>query len=246
MSTNSITLKLEIGALLTVIYALLSLLSQQFQLLPGVVGLGAMYMLPIVYGLLFGRTGAFACALGGVFADVASGAFSPLSLGGFLGAYTAALLPYRIWQGMRSEREENFILGTPRTNIMFLVLAFTAAVPPALVLPLFADRFGLAPYTLAFSRTALTSVAFSLLGGFILYKYFSPRFLEGKNHDLWLQIKDVKTSTRPLSVALLRLTFTAMFLGLGFWAMMEPTMGQEVIMYPMGGLALVILLLVNW
>lgn len=246
MEKNNTMLKLEIGALLTVIYAVLAVISNQFMFVPGVVGLRLMNILPIGAGLLFGRVGAFACALGSLFGDVGSGMLSPLSLGGFLGAYGAAYVPYRIWQGMRSEREENIILGATRTNTMFLVLALIAAIPPSIVTPLFADRFAVAAYTTAFIPLAIQNVLMSMVFGTILYKYMAPRFLVGVNHELWLLVKDNKTSTKPLSVALLRLSMTALFIAIGFTAILEPTMGQEIIMYTMGILSVVILVLANW
>lgn len=239
-------MKLEFGALLTVTYAILKLISNQYFFVPEVVGIRIMNILPVAFGLLFGKVGAFSCALGSLFGDVGSGYLTTLSLGGFLGTYGAAYLPYRIWQGMRSEREENIILGTRRTEIMFCVLALTSAVPQSIVLPLFADRFGIAPYTTAFGPLAIQNILFSIIGGFLVYKAIAPRFLSGANHDLWLMVRDHKGATKRLSSALLRLALTALFIGGAFSAIMEPAMGQEVIMYVMGVLSVAILVLVNW
>jgi energy-coupling factor transport system substrate-specific component len=246
MGSKNIGLKLEIGALLTVIYALLELASDQFMFIPGVVGLRLMNALPIGYGLLFGRLGACACALGTILGQVSTNNLNALTVGASLGAFGAAFVPFRIWQGLRSDREPEIVLADARTFIMFAVLAVTAAVPPAVFISVFADKLAMAPFVKTFSWILLQNIAASVILGGLVYKFLSPRFLYGINNNLWLLVKDTKTATRRLSIALLRLTLTALCIGLLLTVVMSAEMNQDVIIYTMGILGVVILTLANW
>lgn len=242
-NTENLGKKLEMGALLAVIYAILAGISTQLVIIPGVTGYRIMDMLPIVYGMLFGNIGAFACGVGVLFAEAFANQLSFVSFGAFLGAYGAAYIPFRVWQGMKSSREPVLVLESSRTYTMFIVLAVLAAVPQALVIPLLADRMGMVPYTKAFSVIIVNSLVFSVVGGTILYKLFSLRFLEGTSHELWLLVRDTKTSTKRLSVALLRLTLTALCVGLAFMAILPQEFGQSIVVYVMGGFSVVLLVL---
>ena len=246
MGSNRFSLKLEIGALLTVIYALLELLSNQFVIIPDVVGLRLMAALPIGYGLLFGRVGACACAIGTIFGQVSTNHLTSLTIGASLGAFGAAYVPFRIWQGMKSDREPQIVLVDTRTFIMFGILAVTAAVPPAIFISLFADKLAMAPFVKVYGWVLLPGLLVSVLLGGLLYKFFAPRFLIGVNHDLWLVVKDEKTATKRLSIALLRITITAMCVGLLFVAVMSADFNQDVIIYTMGALGVAVLALANW
>lgn len=242
---GNIGLKLKMGALLTVIYAVLAGISTQLVIIPGVTGYRIMDALPIVYGLLFGNIGAFACGIGVLFADAFANNLSFVSFGAFLGAYGAAYIPFRVWQGMKSDREPVIILESTRTLIMFVLLAILAAVPQAMVIPLLTDRLAIAPYTKVFPVILINSLVFSVVGGTLIYKFFSLRFLEGTSHELWLLVRDTKTATRRLSTALLRLTLTGAFIGLGFTVLLPPEFNQDIIMYVMGILSLVLLILIR-
>jgi len=244
MERNKLSLRLEIGALLTIIYAFLELISNQYMFIPGVVGLRLMNALPIGYGLLFGRVGACACALGTIFGQASQ--LDAMTIGSSLGAFGAAYVPFRIWQGLRSDREPEIILADVRTGIMFAVLAVCAAVPPAVFIAIFADKLALAPFVQTYGIVLLQAVLASVVLGGLLYKVFSPRFLIGINHDLWLLIKDEKTATRRLSIALLRITITAMCVGMLFVAVMSAEFNQDVIIYTMAILGVAILTLANW
>ncbi len=228
---------------MTVIYAVLAGISSQLVLIPGVTGYRLMDALPIVYGLLFGSIGAFACGVGVLFADAFANNLSYVSFVAFLGAYGAAYIPFRVWQGMKSEREPVIILESARTLIMFIVLAILAAIPQAVVIPLLTDRMGIAPYTSVFPVILLNSLFFSVVGGTLLYKIFSLRFLEGTSHELWLLVRDEKTTTRILAVSLLRITLTGAFVGVAFAVLLPPEFDQNVIMYVMGAFSLVLLVM---
>ncbi|MCH3915657.1 MAG: hypothetical protein LKJ99_01685 [Acidaminococcaceae bacterium] len=243
MSGENIGLKIKIGALLTVIYAVLAGISSQLVIIPGVTGYRLMDALPIVYGLLFGSTGAFACGVGVLFADAFANNLSYVSFVAFLGAYGAAYIPFRVWQGMKSEREPVIILESTRTLTMFIVLAVLAAIPQAMVIPLLTDRMGIAPYTSVYYVILLNSLFFSVVGGTLLYKFFSLRFLEGTSHQLWLMVRDTKTTTKILATSLLRITLTGAFVGVAFTVLLPQEFGQNIIIYVMGIISLVLLIL---
>ena len=246
MGSKNFSLKLEIGALLAIIYALLEIVSAQYMFIPGVVGLRLMNALPVGYGLLFGRLGACACAIGTLLGQASTGNLNALTIGASLGAFGAAYVPFRIWLGLRSDREPEIFLGETRTYIMFIILAVSAAVPPAVFVSVFADKLSMAPFVQVYGLVLGQGLLASVVLGTLLYKFLAPRFLVGCNHDLWLVVKDEKTATRRLSVALLRITVTAMCIGMLFVAVMSAEFNQDIIIYTMGIFGVVVLTLANW
>ena len=103
--------RVKTGIVLFLLYGLLFALSQLVQVVPGLSGLRLQAMLSVPYGLIFGRTGAIAAALGAAAAMAVTGGnpnFIPIE---FLGALLSAYLPFRIWQGMRSPQEKNQLKG---------------------------------------------------------------------------------------------------------------------------------------
>ena len=237
--------KFKIGIWLTLVFALVVLASNKIVLIPGITGIRPADALPIVYGLLFGQVGAFACGVGAVLGDVAGGTANAVTVSKFLGAFAAASIPYRVWQGMSSSREPQLIVKDTRTGVMFFILALLSAVPGSIMLPLFADHLGIVAYTEAFGKIIVNAVVFAVVLGGIIYKYVAPKCIEGDWQKFWLAAKDTKSTTRGMSIAILRITLTALFIGVGFKFLMPAEMGQTIVMYVMGILSLVLLVLIR-
>lgn len=80
--------------------------------------------LPPVAGMIFGPTGALACGVGNVIADL-FGTFNATSLLGLFGNFAAAYLPYRMWH-IYSDEEPN--LHKNGNILKYVLICFTAAL----------------------------------------------------------------------------------------------------------------------
>ena len=68
---------------------------------------------------------------------------------------------------------------------------------------------------------------------------FSPR----GGIKWWEAVRDDKWTSHLLSVALLRISLTALAVGAGFCLIFPPQLGEPVVLYVSGGLAAVLLIL---
>lgn len=80
--------------------------------------------LPPIAGMMFGPTGAVACGIGNVIADL-FGTFNATSLLGLFGNFAAAYLPYRMWH-IYSDEAPN--LHKNRNILKYVLICFTAAL----------------------------------------------------------------------------------------------------------------------
>lgn len=83
-------------------FLLLGISFKAMVLVEGLTEVRPVNAVPPVAGLLWGFTGAAACGLGNLLADMA-GTFSEASILGIIGNFAAAWLPYRLWYLYRKE-----------------------------------------------------------------------------------------------------------------------------------------------
>ncbi|MBD5559575.1 MAG: QueT transporter family protein [Clostridia bacterium] len=140
-------------AVSTAAFALVSLFCSDFTLIPGYSSVRPVNGLPVTLGLLFGPAGAFGCAAGNVIGDVCRHELNWASIGGAVGNFLFAWIPYRLWyvREYRVGRVLPNIFSWQRLGAFCLLSALGAAVC-ALVVSLsivlvsgdpFWDTFGL-------------------------------------------------------------------------------------------------------
>ena len=83
-------------ALSAAIYAALLIPFKGIPLVPGFIEIRPANAFPVVFGLLFGPAGAWGAAIGNLIGDF-FGTLSLGSIGGFVGNFFLALLPYKMW-----------------------------------------------------------------------------------------------------------------------------------------------------
>ncbi len=84
-------------------FAILGVLFKVMTLVPGYTEVRPANSIPTVSGLLFGRIGAAACALGNTIADL-FGTFDLKTLLGAAGNFLAAYIPYRMWYALYNKK----------------------------------------------------------------------------------------------------------------------------------------------
>lgn len=82
----------------TAAFALVSLLCADFTLIPGYSNVRPVNGLPVTMGLMYGPAGAFGCAAGNVIGDACRGELGWASIGGAVGNFLFAWIPYKWWE----------------------------------------------------------------------------------------------------------------------------------------------------
>jgi energy-coupling factor transport system substrate-specific component len=235
--------RVKVSILLIAVYTVVMAAGDLFFLLPGISGLHLTALFSLSYGMIFGRLGAFAAGTGALLGRLLTGGVQALFPFVFLTEFLAAYLPFRIWQGMRSEQEPVLLVYDSRTRIMALILSITSATPVALSMAFATDLFHILPFGVAYFPILLPTLTFSIVGGQTVFSYLGQFFFRGKGQPLWESVRDDKWTAELLSVALLRINLIALAVGAGLCLIFPPNIGNPTVVYTTGGLSLVLLLL---
>ncbi len=150
-----------VRAVLTIDFALLT---------PEVMGMGAANLLPMLFGLLFGPTGAWGVAIGHLIGDL--GALTWKSLFDFVGIFLLGYLPYTMWTtlkpiagGQREPAAKNW-----RSWVLYILIALISSVASSVVVTTWLEVLGFVPYTVLLVILIIVSVISalgSLMGGIL-------------------------------------------------------------------------------
>lgn len=235
--------RLKTGIVLILLYTIVFAISETVQIIPGLSGLRLAGMLSVPYGLIFGRLGAISAALGAALGMVVTGGnpnFIPIEL---LGALLSAYIPFRVWQGMRSPQEPYLCVEDERTFMMYFVLSLLGTVPMAVFPAVGGDLYKIIPFPASYPKMFLANLVCTVIGGFIVYYFAAPRMFRGAGEALWNRIKDPKGTTRNLAVAMIRITLTGGFLGLGLAFIFPNEFELLIVEYVMGIFAAILFIL---
>src|SRR5215212_9432564 len=130
---------------------------------------------PIVFGLLFGPAGAWGAAIGNLIGDF-FGTLSLGSIGGFVGNFFLALLPYKMWSVFfrRDENMEENVDSGKKFGV-FILLGLLAAAVCSLIVSWWSDVIGLVPVLLFFAVILVNNAIMGGVLGPILLLALYPR-----------------------------------------------------------------------
>jgi energy-coupling factor transport system substrate-specific component len=149
-------------ALSAAIYAAVLIPFKGFPIIPGYIELRPANAFPIVFGLLFGPAGAWGAAIGNLIGDF-FGTLSLGSIGGFVGNFFLALLPYKMWSVFfrRDENMEENVDSGKKFGV-FILLVLLASTVCSLIISWWADLIGLFPFLLFFALIVFNN---AIMGG---------------------------------------------------------------------------------
>ncbi len=162
-------------ALSAAIYAAVLIPFKGFPLVPGYIELRPANAFPIVFGLLFGPAGAWGAAIGNLIGDF-FGTLSLGSVGGFVGNFFLALLPYKMWSVFfrRDENMEENVDSGKKFGVYILLVLLASAVCAAIIAWLI-DLLGFFPFVAFFALIFFNNAVMGGVLGPILLLALYPR-----------------------------------------------------------------------
>src|SRR5215211_3417679 len=162
-------------ALSAAIYAAVLIPFKGFPLVPGYIELRPANAFPSVFGLLFGPAGAWGAAIGNLIGDF-FGTLSLGSVGGFVGNFFLALLPYKMWSVFfRSDENMEENVGSGKKFGVYILLVILASAVCAAIVAWWTDLLGLFPFYLFFILIFFNNAIMAGVLGPILLLALYPR-----------------------------------------------------------------------
>jgi energy-coupling factor transport system substrate-specific component len=164
-------------ALSAAIYAAVLIPFKGFPLVPGYIELRPANAFPIVFGLLFGPAGAWGAAIGNLIGDF-FGTLSLGSLGGFVGNFFLALLPYNMEENVDSAKKFG----------VYILLVILASTVCAVIIAWWVDLLAFFPFAVFFALIFFNNAIMAGVLGPILLLALYPRVKRWGL--LWTEIVD--------------------------------------------------------
>jgi energy-coupling factor transport system substrate-specific component len=162
-------------ALSAAIYAAVLIPFKGFAIVPGFIEIRPANVFPVVLGLLFGPAGAWGAAIGNLIGDF-FGTLTIGSVGGFVGNFFLALLPYKIWSAF-FRRDENMEtnVDTGKKLGVYIAVVVLASVVCAVIISWWIDLLGLVPFTAALALIVFNNAIMAGVLGPVLLLALYPR-----------------------------------------------------------------------
>src|SRR5918998_3173586 len=162
-------------ALSAAIYAAVLIPFKGFPLLPGYIEIRPANVFPIVFGLLFGPAGAWGAAIGNLIGDF-FGTLTIGSLGGFVGNFFLALLPYKMWAAY-FRRDENLEtnVDSGKKLAVYVAVALLASMACAVIIAWWVAVLGIFPFLATLVLIVSNNAIMAIVLGPILLLALYPR-----------------------------------------------------------------------
>ena len=171
-------------------------------LIPGITEVRIGNIFPMPLGLMFGPAGAWGAAIGNLIGDIFGGTLSPGSLGGFVGNFLLAYLPYTLWTTFIPFRHKTIDWDPRRPGhwLSYILIAFVSSAACAVIVSTFLDFFGLVPYKVLSKIITANNTLASLIGSLLLTSVFG--LVKDHLHLFWVEVLDAEDMGKPIAGAL--------------------------------------------
>jgi energy-coupling factor transport system substrate-specific component len=163
-------------ALSAAIYAAVLIPFKGFTIVPGYIELRPANAFPLAFGLLFGPAGAWGAAIGNTIGDFVGGTLTVGSVGGFVGNFFLALLPYKMWSVFfrRDENMEETVDSGKKFGVYILLVLLASAVCAAII-SWWIELLGFFPFEVFFALIFFNNAVMAGVLGPILLLALYPR-----------------------------------------------------------------------
>ena len=162
-------------ALSAAIYAAVLIPFKGFTIVPGYIEIRPANVFPVVFGLLFGPAGAWGSAIGNLIGDF-FGTLSLGSVGGFVGNFFLAYLPYKMWSTYfrRDENIETNVNSGKKLGV-YLLVTILASVVCAVIISWWIALLGFVPFQAALPLIVFNNAIMAGVLGPLLLLALYPR-----------------------------------------------------------------------
>ncbi len=170
------TQMLVLVAVSAAIYAAVLIPFKGFPIVPGYIELRPANAFPVVFGLLFGPAGAWGSAIGNLIGDFGGGTLTLGSVGGFVGNFFLALLPYKMWSFFfrRDENMETNVDSGKKLGV-YIAVVILASAACAVIISWWIDLLGFFPFVVFFALIVFNNAIMGGVLGPILLLALYPR-----------------------------------------------------------------------
>src|SRR5215216_1824020 len=162
-------------ALSAAIYAALLIPFKGIPLVPGFIEIRPANAFPVVFGLLFGPAGAWGAAIGNLIGDF-FGTLSLGSIGGFVGNFFLAYLPYKMWGAyFRSDENVETNVNSGKKLGVYIAVVVVASVACAVIISWWVALLGFIPFQVTLPLIVFNNAIMAGVLGPILLLALYPR-----------------------------------------------------------------------
>ena len=162
-------------ALSAAIYAAVLIPFKGFPIMPGYIELRPANAFPVVFGLLFGPAGAWGAAIGNLIGDF-FGTLTLGSVGGFVGNFFLAYLPYKMWGAyFRSDENIETNVDSSKKLGVYILVTILASVVCALIISWWVALLGFVPFQAALPLIVFNNAIMAGVLGPLLLLALYPR-----------------------------------------------------------------------
>jgi energy-coupling factor transport system substrate-specific component len=162
-------------ALSAAIYAAVLIPFKGFTIVPGYIEIRPANAFPVVFGLLFGPAGAWGAAIGNLIGDF-FGTLTLGSVGGFVGNFFLAYLPYKMWGAyFRSDENIETNVDSSKKFGVYILVTILASVVCAVIISWWIALLGFVPFQAALPLIVFNNAIMAGVLGPLLLLALYPR-----------------------------------------------------------------------
>jgi energy-coupling factor transport system substrate-specific component len=162
-------------ALSAAIYAAVLIPFKGFTIVPGYIEIRPANAFPVVFGLLFGPAGAWGAAIGNLIGDF-FGTLTLGSVGGFVGNFFLAYLPYKMWGAyFRSDENIETNVNSGKKFGVYILVTILASVVCAVIISWWIALLGFVPFQAALPLIVFNNAIMAGVLGPLLLLALYPR-----------------------------------------------------------------------
>jgi len=139
------TQSIVVVGVVAAMYAAVRIPFVPFQIIPGFTEIRPGAIVPPLAGIFFGPAACWGAAIGNLIGDIFTGLFSVGSIGGFIGNFLLAYVPYRFWWRNLKKHLKTEELEPKKTVPLLIVVGVVASLVCASTIAWFVDMVGLVP-----------------------------------------------------------------------------------------------------
>jgi energy-coupling factor transport system substrate-specific component len=182
-------------ALSAAIYAAVLIPFKGFTIVPGYIEIRPANAFPVVFGLLFGPAGAWGAAIGNLIGDF-FGTLTLGSVGGFVGNFFLAYLPYKMWSAyFRSDENIETNVDSGKKLGVYIAVVVLASVVCAVIISWWIALLGFVPFQAALPLIVFNNAIMAGVLGPLLLLALYPRVKRWGL--LWTEIMEPEEVSAP-------------------------------------------------